>query len=139
MAKRVLTKLVEKAAARLRQEGYQAKGVGLDLRATDRSRWSGRCRAAPFNDTPRSVKYIFSILTHCPISAPPLLLAVSFFDLTPARAQQLSLFDPEQKLADLTRAIDRLNDHYGLGTVRFGRHLGIDQAAPTRIAFGKPG
>jgi len=68
----------------------------------------------------------------------PYFIGVSLNGLVPDRLHTLNLFEgteDEQSRARLTKAMDALNNKYGLSTLAPATMLTAFKAAPTRIAF----
>jgi DNA polymerase IV len=64
----------------------------------------------------------------------PYFVGVSLFELVPDNLHSLDLFG-DSKRAQLTKAVDRINQKYGSQTLYFASMHLAREAAPTRIAF----
>lgn len=131
----VILRLAEKAARRMRREGFIAQGMYLSIRFVDG------------NFLHRSKKLQYQIETGVQLydqamhfwqswkfPCEVLHIAVGFTDLS-AKHTQLGLFP--DKLSDLTPTLDRINDKYGEFTIRLGLLAQTADYAPDAIAFGK--
>jgi len=70
----------------------------------------------------------------------PYFIGVQLNGLVPDRLHSLNLFDAmdgEQSRARLLKAMDELNNKYGLSTLAPATMLSAYKAAPTRIAFSQ--
>ncbi len=140
-ARLVARRLLVKAAARLRREGFLARSLHLSLRLEDGSRpgWDGQIRAS--QDTfflLETLDRYWAQLPRYRIKAVNVMLG----GLLPLGQGTGDLFDTGTAQDDahvgLCRAIDRLNLRYGQNTVRFGE-LPPHYVAYTgaKIAFGR--
>jgi nucleotidyltransferase/DNA polymerase involved in DNA repair len=140
-ARLVARRLLVKAAARLRREGFVARSLHLSLRLRDggNSGADGQIRAT--QDTfflLETLDRYWAKLPQARIKA----VNVSLGGLLPLGQATGDLFDalvaPEDGPVGLCRAIDRLNLRYGQNTVRFGE-LPPQYVAYTgaKIAFGR--
>lgn len=133
----ILRKLVEKTGARLRQAGFQAKGVHLAIWYRDNSFWhKAYSLSEPIFSSQDIYKEAHRLLCLSPYRKPVRNLAVSCFSLSPLRLDQLSLFSDLQKKLSLTQAIDKVNQRWGDFIITPARMLSSQQAVPDRIAFG---
>ncbi len=139
-ARLVARRLLVKAAARLRREGFLARSLHVGLRLEDGSRpgWDGQIRAT--QDTfflLETLDRYWRKLPRARIKA----LHVTLGGLLAVGQETGDLFDApvaEDTPVALCRAIDRLNLRYGQNTVRFGE-LPPQYVAYTgaKIAFGR--
>lgn len=148
-ARGVLVRLITKAAARLRHEGYAAGLMLVRLRCMDPSRqrgqgvasrsgggatWEGEHRLGGCTDTGEMIQAFAGMWKDLP-QATPLQVAVTFVDLT-RREDTQPLFEPQRKRDRLSAALDSLDKKYGPMTVYAASMQGARKAAPSRIAFG---
>ncbi len=138
LARGVLHRLLQKAAARLRRDRYLARGLGLFI---DYSHAPGHQAELTFAETKDTL--VFTSLLQRLWDArpshrqPPYKLGVALFDLLAEDQQTPSLFrtETDARHERLGAAMDQLNSRYGKNTVYFGAaHTGLD-SAPMRIAF----
>jgi DNA polymerase-4 len=65
----------------------------------------------------------------------PFKVGMVLTDLRPARSATPSLFDVDRRQADLSHALDAVNAEFGASMAYFGGMWGMQDAAPTRVAF----
>ena len=137
----VAMKLLTKAAARLRREGYYARRLTVHVRFMEErngqgggpSSWEGALKIPETQDTMTLLKNLVVLWSGVP-QGRPLRVGVVFSDLIPADQHQFSLFeDPKREM--LSRALDGINDRFGGGTLRFAGQEAAEDSAPTRIPF----
>lgn len=131
----VLVRLVHKAAARLRSEGYYAAAVAINLRLDDGRYWHNHCRIPACQDTPALLRTVAALWTRHPRQACPLKVGVRFAELRPARAATPSLFPEDRQDQALSHVLDQVNRQFGASTLYFGSMFGMGQHAPTRVPF----
>ncbi|MES2667221.1 MAG: hypothetical protein V4712_14080 [Pseudomonadota bacterium] len=140
-ARLVVRRLLVKAAARLRREGFLARSLHVSLRLEDGSRpgWDGQIRAT------QDTFFLLATLDRYWMQLPRYRIKavnVMLGGLLPLGQGTGDLFDAAAAQDDghvgLCRAIDRLNLRYGQNTVRFGElpphHVAYTGA---KIAFGR--
>lgn len=134
----VLRKLTERAAIRIREEGFMAQGVHLGIRFFDQPGWHKGQKVAPFQDGMTFYAHALRLWQESPApKARPLLVAVSSFDLVPADAVPLSLFPETTRKTTVAKTMDLVNRKFGDFTVFPADMIGTDQAAPNRIPWGR--
>jgi DNA polymerase IV len=131
----VVMRLAEKAARRMRREGYKARGIYLSLRLTDGSSHHQSKRLDYEVETGGELYQAAKILWknwkfHSQVSQ----VATGFFGLV-ERNEQLPLFG--QSSRQLNDSLDTINDKYGEFTIRPGLLAHTQDYAPDAIAFGK--
>jgi len=132
----IFTKLVDKAARRMRSAGYHARAAHLLLRfANQTSFHRGHTQQHSLFRTPDLLKLATSLI---PIQTPPVKhLAVTFFNLVSFTSYQCALFSNTSRDLDLTRAVDTVNDRFGPYTLHSVSMLGTNEHVRDAIAFGK--
>lgn len=131
----ILAKLVTKMTARMRRAGFWARGVHISVLFRDGAFWHrGRTGEVIFA-TSDVYKEAYKILSLAP-KKPVANLAVSCFNLTPARVTQLDLFGERSKKERLSRAVDSINERWGDFVLIPARMLGTQDVVQDRIAFG---
>jgi DNA polymerase-4 len=140
-ARGVLVRLVHKAAARLRKIDYWAGRVYLFVMYPGDFQtgwggggWSDYRRIGHGQDTFSLLKTVDEMWSQRPPGA-PVKLQVTFADLVPARSATPSMFDHDQRMNDLSHAMDQVNRAFGPNSVYLGSMFGRTQNAPMRIAF----
>jgi len=161
----VLSKLTQKAAARLRAEGYLARRMSVAVEYRERSAWVRGVRFAPMRSTLDFLKVLAALWAEGPHGGPgqavgawprwtalgqeapssrtvagqrrcePLKVSVTLWELVAAQAVSADLFPEADNRAALDTALDRLRLKYGPAAVYFGGAFGAMQEAPMRIAF----
>ena len=153
----VAHKLLHKAAMRLRSNALWASTVGLAVGfAVPRSEgmptpvsrfgvpskgWHGEVRVTECQDNQTLIAALRKLWESQPAAsqnANPYFVGVHLGELVPDRLHTLSLFDSmegEQSRAKLLKAMDHLNQKYGMSTLAPATMLSAYKAAPTRIAF----
>lgn len=134
--KKILLRLLHKAAARLRSNNLAAKAIHIGVRSSEKA-WETHRRFAATQDT------IF--LTDIVLKAwqtrdfrNPKAVAITFVDLVPATDVMYDLFDPyAEKQAELSKTLDGLNQNFGKNTVYLAGLHEVKNSAPERIAFNK--
>lgn len=135
-ARRVLLRLIHKAAARLRRMNYWARRLEVYIAFTFREEgWSGSIALGWCQDTLTMIEAFNKLWKQRPGGRRPMQVAVTLYDLAPNPSVSLPLFEADQRRVFLAQAIDRLNEKFGGNAVYFGGIHDVRQAAPTRIAF----
>ncbi|GIW29404.1 MAG: DNA polymerase IV [Meiothermus sp.] len=138
-ARAVLTRLVHRAAARLRHEGYWAGSLALFLRFLDGGesrKWEACIRIQPSQDTLTLLRVALGLWQQKP-EGTPFKVGVALGHLTPALELSEPLFESEQKLVRLAQAMDKANSKYGPQALYFAGMHRTEQSAVTRIAFNR--
>ncbi|MGB6744003.1 MAG: DNA polymerase [Terracidiphilus sp.] len=161
----VAHKLLHKGAMRLRAKGLWASGIGLAVGfRVPRARkgpasadaespapvsrfgmpargWHGELRLSECQDNPALIAALRRLWESRPAGAEydqPYFIGVHLSGLVPDRLHSLNLFDgleDEQSRTQLLKAMDALNNKYGMSTLAPATMLTAFRAAPTRIAF----
>ena len=151
----VAHKLLHKAAMRLRAGGLWASSFGLAIGfAVPRGEkapvsrfgvptrgWHHEIKLSECQDNPTLIAALRRLWESRPSGQDfdqPYFIGVQLNGLVPDRLHSLNLFDNldgEQSRARLLKAMDDLNNKYGLSTLAPATMLSAYKAAPTRIAF----
>lgn len=135
-AVRVLNRLLQKAAWRLRSNGYLAGGLAVSLRYVDGRCWQARRRLEATEDTLAFVRVLRILWNERPRRGPELLkVGVTLTHVSEGRGRSLELFDETRDRGRLNATVDALNRRFGKQAVYFGGAHGALEAAPMRIAF----
>jgi DNA polymerase-4 len=131
----VMQRLTEKAAARLRREGYAARTVEFSVRGR-KSKWEAHIRFGPTMDT---MSFLDALRQEWPKNdiTEPIKAGVVLQDLVPAGQLSLSLFDSDNNRVRLSKAADSMNKRFGKHAVVPGGVWRAKNSAPERIAFQK--
>jgi len=133
----VVYRMLEKAAERMRHEGYHAQRLEVHIISATEPYWTRHADFLPCNRTRRFIKILGS-LWHPTIKTPK-SVGVNLQKIMPDADVTLNMFDEPRRVA-LEDAIDRLNRRYGRTTVTSGTALRATQyLSHERIPFGKPG
>ena len=137
-ALKVLKKLIFKAGSRLRKENFLAGGVYVSVHFYNKRSFHQSKKIPKFNDNLSFENHILQILKQCEWNGTPSYVSVAAFNLSQSKNIQISLFKEIEKSRELSKALDDINDEYGLGTIHFASMLDALDTAPDRIPFGKP-
>jgi DNA polymerase-4 len=138
----VACRLLEKAATRMRAEGYHCGRLCAAVSAFDGEGWTLRQRFSPVNRTPFLLEQLGALWQQAETAGRrvhrPGHVSVSLQDVIPDDQVIGSLFEDE-KSARLDRATDGINDRWGRGTVTVAAAMAsknyLDHG---RIPFGRP-
>ncbi len=134
--RRVLHRLLQKAAARLRSLGYLAAGLSVSVQFLGQKRWGDEMNFLETQDTLEFIRIFELLWKRYPESAPPpLKVGVTFFHLTRVHNVTQHLPQMESSRLALDQAMDRLNQAFGRNTVYFGGAQPDVAAGESRIAF----
>lgn len=138
LARRVLSKLAEKCAARLRSQRFYAQGISVGISYLGGSGFFKKKKLDLVSDSSNIQKAAFSLYDSINIYKPPLKIAVTLFDLAKTQNEQISLFLENEKSKEISKTMDKINDRYGSDTIYPASMFDVDDAAPDRIPFGPP-
>jgi DNA polymerase-4 len=139
----VACRLLEKAAERLRDDGYHCCRLSVSVEGLSRSRetgeensWTKRVKFAPTNRTLTLLPTLRSLWQDD--IAKPIQVSIALQDIIPDRDVTLSLFDdPSEDRIETT--VDSINRKMGRGTVTIAAALcSKDYLDHARIPFGPP-
>ena len=130
----VLARLIEKVAARLRHVGCWAASVSVSIKFVQGSSWHEQTRLSLCQDTLTLIRAARQLWQRKPAGA-PLRVGVVLSDLAENRNVAAPLFEEDQKLLALSRAMDEINQKYGAHTVYFAEAHDANEQVSTRIAF----
>jgi DNA polymerase-4 len=138
-ARAVLTRLVHRAAARLRHEGYWAGSLALFVRfleGGEKRKWDAHIRIQPSQDTLTLLRVALGLWQQKP-EGTPFKVGVVLGNLISGDQLSEPLFESEQKLVRLAQAMDKANSKYGPRALYFAGMHRTEQSAVTRIAFNR--
>lgn len=138
-ARAVLSRLVHRAAARLRHEGYWTSSIALFARFLDgreKRKWNVYSRIQPSQDTLTLLRVALKLWAQKPEGV-PFKVGVALGSLIPDSQLSWPLFEPDQKLVHLAQAMDKANRKYGSQALYFAGMHRTEQSAVTRIAFNR--
>jgi DNA polymerase-4 len=131
----VLSKLTQKAALRLRAEGYLAGRLGVRVEWRNRNDWERVARFSPMQDTLGFLRILASLWAERPPYGEPTKVSMVLSDLTPADQETLPLFPDGTRTPGLDSAFDRIRRKYGNSALYFGGAFLAGEQAPMRISF----
>lgn len=136
----VLHRLLQKAAMRLRHEGFYAGGLQLSLGYRNGTDWSADLRFNETQDTIRFTHALNELWSRRPAAhraLAPLQVGVILHSLLASDLHTADLFEGEKEAtrARLLGAVDTLNQTFGKNSVYFGGAHGATAYTPMRIAF----
>ena len=136
----VLHRLLQKAAMRLRHEGFYAGGLRLSVSYRDTTEWSDDLRFNETQDTLHFTHVLNQLWTRRPKAhqaKAPMSVGVILHQLLASDLHTADLFEAakESSRTRLLGAVDTLNQTFGKNSVYFGGAHGATAYAPMRIAF----
>lgn len=133
----ILSKLISKAARRLRRDGYMASGIHLSLLYGDHTHWhTGHNTANLIYDDASLLSAALSLYQQKAPKKPVKKIAVTCFGLEEDSGQLSCLVDLV-KQKNLVSSLDDLNDKWGEYSVTYGSFLGSSGHVKDAIAFGR--
>lgn len=141
LARAVAHRLLEKAAMRLRDQGYYAGELQAQMAFRRGYPWGNSLRIDPTQDTVEFASALNLLLDRReppPFDAEPVSVGVVLGRLTHSSNHTQSLFPTAaERRVPLMRIIDGVNLVYGFGSVYWGNSHKGRSAAPMRIPFGR--
>lgn len=133
-ARAVMTRLLHKAAARLRRLGYAAGRMDVGIsQFGDGPAWRVTVKLGGVQDTPTLLKALEAAWESRPRGMQPLKASVTLYGLT--APQSLPLFADHQQAIRASRVMDAVNAELGPTALYFASMHKSRDAAPLRIAF----
>lgn len=133
----ILSQLVMKMGKRLREDGYRARGIGVSVLFSGYRHFTKRMLL----DQPIWIDADFYRRMRLLLAAAPKqairILAIWCYELDHTGHDQQMLFEQDIRNHTLTKAVDAIQDRYGLFTVTPARMLHMEKKVLDRIAFGK--
>ncbi|WP_066705774.1 hypothetical protein [Celeribacter ethanolicus] len=137
-ARLVTRRLLVKAAARLRREGFFARSLSISVKGGDKRRQYRDSTLRATQDTFFLLEILAGLWAELTLCPGPKAVSVTLGGLIREARVMDDLFAPTQDRAPLCLAIDRLNQRFGQDTVRYGllppHHVPYTGA---KIAFGR--
>lgn len=131
----VLSKLAQKAARRLRAEGFLTKRLELWVDYRRHNPWAAEGRFNAMADTLGLLRVLDTLWAERPRGKEPIKVGVVLKDLAPASQSALPLFPGQGAAPGLDAVLDRLKQKYGNDAVYFGGAFRAIHEAPMRISF----
>ena len=129
-----MVRLLHKAAARMRQLGYWAQRMIVEVRFIDGARWERKVALGLCRETLTMVARLKDVWPPR-MHGKPMKVAITLVDLVADRNATGCLFEDQQKLDALADAMDRIDDRFGRHTIHSAAMCGHRKSAPTRISF----
>lgn len=136
----VLSKLTQKAARRMRAEGFLAQRLEVWVDWRHREPWVAEGRFNALSDTLGFLRILDTLWAERPRGREPIKVGVVLKGLTRANQASLPLF-PEadaphpRALPGLDAVLDRLHQRFGNDAIYFGGAFRAIHEAPMRISF----
>lgn len=130
---RILKKLTERAAGRLRQEGLYASGVHIYARFTGQDAWKAHCSVMETQDTMAFINAVTTLWKEIP-RGQIFAVGVVLMGLVPEALHAPSLFE-DQRRKQLIKTLDQLNTKFGKDVLHYGATHESKGLVPLRIAF----
>lgn len=131
----VLSKLTQKAAARLRASGLQAARLGIQIDYRKHHPWQHEARFQPMQDTLPFLRVLSALWAERPAQREPVKVSVTLLDLREEDQATLALFPDGTRTPGLDNALDQLKMKYGNDAIYFGGAFMATEEAPMRISF----
>ena len=131
----VLSKLTQKAALRLRAEGYLSGRLGVRVSYRRHADWGMETRFAPMQDTLACLRLIAALWAQRPLRREPVKVGMVFGELVPRDKVSLPLFPDGTRAPGLDAALDRIRLKFGAEALYFGGAFLAQEEAPMRISF----
>ncbi len=131
----VLSKLTQKAAARLRASGFQAARLSIQIDYRNHHPWQREARFQPMQDTLPFLRVLSALWAARPPRREPVKVSVTLLDLSEEGQATLSLFPDGTRTPGLDHALDQLKARYGNDAIYFGGAFMATEEAPMRISF----
>ncbi len=135
-ALKIMHRMLQKAALRLRKLNHHAGGMQIYVRHRDRGPWSRQTQFTPTQDT-AELEHVLTTLWRQRPALEPMAVGVTLTRLVESAQSTLPLFteQPGRNRERLTEVVDQLNARFGKRAVYFGAAHGALEEAPMRIAF----
>ena len=152
-ARAVLSRLLQKAAMRLRKIAHAARGLQIFVRHIGEKSWSAHTTFKESDDTLFFIEvfcflwakrgFEYSNSQHPALQSStcsaivPLVVGVNLFHIKPIEGCTFSLFEQDEEHRKLNQSVDELNEVFGKNAVYLGGAHGALHAAPDKIAFNR--
>jgi len=138
----IMTRLLHKAAARLRHHSYAARHLSVMCKFQNAPAWADQLDLPTCQDTRTVIEHFERLWQRGPVAhrrgLVPVQVGVTLGRLMPRQAVTGNLFgDPEHR-DDLGQVMDRINQRFGKHVLYLGgMHAVADRKMPDKIAFGR--
>lgn len=134
----VMTRLLHKAAARLRCHGYIAHHLWAGISYDDDRRWSDQIDLPACQDTLTVIEHFERIWKRKAVGGKPVKVSIGVGRLEPVHGATGRLFDSVEHRHALGAVIDRVNHKFGNHSVYLGgMHDIAGREMQDKIAFGR--
>lgn len=143
-AKTVAERLLLKAAARMRHDGYAARRLSLGVNFVGdkgTSGWGATHWGDAVSlgegcaDSSAMMESLLTLWERVPRDRPPLLVGLTLQDLIAEGNRTLPLFTAERKRGNISTAMDKINSRFGANTLYTANIQDARQSASGGIAF----
>jgi DNA polymerase-4 len=131
----VLSKLTQKAARRMRAEGFLAQRLEVWVDYRNRAPWVVEGRINAMSDTLGFLRMLDTLWAERPRGREPIKVGMVLKALTRADQAALPLFPEYSAAPGLDAVLDKLHQRFGNDAVYFGGAFQAIHAAPMRISF----
>lgn len=132
----VLTRLLQKAAIRMRYLGYAAGAMSVGVRFLGLQRWRDEVSFSHTQNTMSLLQTLKKMWELFPREDfVPLAVSVTLYKLIEESDNTPILFEDYDKIKSLNDAVDKLNKKYGFASAYFAPSHTALKSAPMRIAF----
>ncbi len=132
-ALRIMKKLTDKAAARLRQEGFYASGLSIYVRFQGQDSWKASCALMETQDTLAFIGAVRTLWKELP-QGQIFAVGMAMGGLVPEAYHAPSLFENQDR-GRLIKTLDQLNAKFGKDVLHYGATHESAGLVPLRIAF----
>lgn len=132
-AAKIIKKLADKAAGRLRAEGFYASAVHVHVGFSGQDGWKASCRVMETQDTLAVLNAVRTLWKGLP-AGKPFAVGVALGGLVPEGLREPALFG-DGRGEKLCRAVDALNARFGRDLLHYGATHESAGLVPLRIAF----
>lgn len=137
-ARAMITRLVCRLGARLRDEDYLASMLSISVKYADGQRFSARLDLPQIGDTPTLVASAHTLWeSRTTTSAAPLKVGVVVSGLVSSSQVSGELFGSSEQPLRLSKAMDEITGRWGLRSLFVGSMHGCLQHMDDKIAFGR--
>lgn len=137
-ARQMLARLVTRLGKRLRQEGYLASDLGIQVRYVDGGRFSASATLPQVQDTPALLDCLYGLWERRAVrDGRAQQVGATVGGLVLASQTAGMLFCQEPKNAGLSRIMDTAVGRWGAGSLYFGSMHGCSHQMDEKIAFGR--
>jgi len=133
-ARCVAIRLLHKAGARMRWEGYWCTRLTIDLKPPDAPSWHADVKLEPCQDTVRLLWHLGQLWDRQPFEF-IFCVSVTLSGLIRDGNVEEPLFELDRKRTRLAHTMDTINRKQGHASIYFGSMHGAKDSAPRRIPF----